>query len=148
MDVRTFVTVQALIVAALLAWAQLWSRAYDIYRAANDPIWHISLSLAGIYSAVFASLISIAIAVAALELNMYAVGLASFSWIIATLIVFLSAIPLVVKSFKGATQWHPLFVKRLSSSHSTLVAVVAGMVILVACLSWVGPALVQIWNDP
>jgi hypothetical protein len=138
MDVRTLITAEALIVAALLAWAQLWTRTYDIYRAAGDPIWLVSLFLAAIYTAVLASLFSMAFAAwssatSAERLGRVAIGLAGFSTTITASVVAQSALVAFLKAWAGWTEWHPFWVPSCPSL-TTLFAAVIGAVLL---LAWV-----------
>ena len=153
MTINTLILVQSIIIAGLLAWAQLWAHTYDIYVKANDPIWHVSLMMAAIHTAIVFSLLSIAFAVCTKVkpklyfLRRFTTASATFSFLVLLIIVIVSLIGFFPKAWGGWTQWHPLdCVSNFSPSIITWSAIGVGAVILLACILWLGRVFEQIIN--
>ena len=151
MDVRTLITADALMIAALLSWGQLWVLAYQRYQADGHRVWHPNLFLAAIFTAVLASLLSIALAAwssragAKKAPSGRAIGLAGFSIIIIAPVVALSAIKAFIDAWRGVTDLRP-WVLPGSAWWWTLGALVAGLLTLAACWFWLGPRLSERWS--
>jgi len=152
MTINTLIVVQSIIIAGLLSWAQLWAHTYDIYVKAGDPIWHVSLAMAAIYSAVMFSLLSIILTVFTkvkpkwCYLRRLATASAMFSVFVLLLIIFFSLIGFFPKAFEGWTQWHPIWVNNMPPSITTGIAIGSGIVILFTCIFWLGSYVENIIN--
>ena len=151
---RTLITVEALVVTALLVWAQLWGHTYDIYHGQGDPVWGVSLAKAGIYTAVLASLASLASAFYSLLTGAvhraferafeHSIVLAGFSATITVLVVLGSALTTWFKALFGWEQWHPLWPADTDQALLfTLLATGVGVILLCLWYRCWGPRLAQ-----
>jgi len=140
MDMRAFITLQGLIMAALLAWTQQWGHTYDVYKAQGDPIWPVTLALAVIYAAVLVALLSAVLGLFSQGGDVrkrrcfwrLAATLAGSSWSITALLVLLSLGTTFLKALQGSSQWHPTpWLLFLGPFWSTIVATIVSVLILV-----------------
>lgn len=146
MNIRTLVTAEAIIVAGLLVWAQLWTNTYDVYEKAGSPVWCVSLYMATIYAAVLFSLLSIVLAIWSLRKKVVdwssklAAGFAGFSVTVTILVITSSLYSVWHKALHGWQQWRPLWPCdcQYAATEVTVGATIAGVVILITWLavSW------------
>jgi hypothetical protein len=150
MPETTLITVDALIIAGLLAWAGAWRDTYKIYLDNSDPVWHVSLSLSTIYISVLATLASLICATVSLTQTAkglwyyFSIALAGFSLTILFSNATLSAFSAWIKAMRGDKQWHPLRVSHRSKLWTVAFTCLAGIVLIIwIVLSWCifGPAL-------
>jgi hypothetical protein len=151
LSVEILIAAEALIVAGLLTWSQLWIDTYHIYIGHGDSIWSVTISLSAIYFAVLASLGSMVCAVWSLCKGTgeapyrFAIGLAGFSTSITFVVVCMSAVTTWWKALKGYTEFHPL-VHITSAEHALGVtislSVVGGLLLWLWIFCW-GPVLAR-----
>ena len=141
------ITVQAIIVAALLIWVQYWNHSYDVYKLYNvcgapeaQPIWHISLSIAAIFTAATASLVSILFTLLHFVKNKdyfirWILALSGFSISILLLIAISAAGTIWFRALVGADKWCPF--DCIQPECATLVTILATAFGIGLLLVWI-----------
>lgn len=148
---KGIITLQAIILAGLLAWAQLWAGTYEIYYHSHQPIWTISLSLAAIYVAALSSLLSIIAAIHELmrppgyKACKWTLTFSLFSIFILLLIILTSAITILGKAFIGASDWYPATFG-MSAGPVTVAVTVIGLIFFIMFHFCCSPSILRIIN--
>ena len=152
-SVNTIVVIEALIIAALLAWSGLWARVFNIYRDSQGPVWHVSLFLAANLFAVSASLASIILIFISIENGQvslfnyfeFGIGLAAWAILIAFCVAVLFAIPVLFNALLGNQEWAALLVpsNAVAAFTVTLISTLSAAVLLIFSLLYFGPFLVD-----
>ena len=141
------IAVQGIIVAALLVWVQYWNHSYDIYILNNQPIWHLSLLIAAIFTAALSSLLSISIALLYLlkeRMNhlQYIIGLSGFSVSVLVLVVILAGFTTWLRALAGDLTWFPSsIIKPECATITTVLSTIFGITLLCFWLFWWGKCL-------
>lgn len=150
MTITTFITVQSIIIAGLLTWAQLWSSTYEIYAKDNEIVWHVSLTMAVLYTAVFFSMTSIITAVWSIIkpkwnlLSRISASTAAFSFCTMLAIVVTSGITLYPKAWLAYDRWRPMGLANSDPFWTTLVVIALLLIFLILFYIFIGPALVKV----
>ncbi len=156
MTITTFITVQSIIIAGLLTWAQLWNSTYEIYEKTGEIIWHVSLTMAVLYTAVFFSMISIISAVWTIInperqlLPRISASTAIFSFGTMLIIVVTSVSTLYPKAWLAYERWQPMgIVNSADPLWSTLIVISLLLIFLILCFIFIGPALAKVikWKE-
>ena len=108
-----FITAESIIIAALLVWAQYWTNTYDIYINSEPPelVWHIGLTVAIIFMAVFLSILSVVFALCSFNkrshdfLPRLSVSM-SFTSVVSMLIVIIMSLVGLFSAASSNQPWH------------------------------------------
>ena len=131
---ETLITIQGIILAALLVWASFWTQTYTIYTSYHknpDPVWPTSLVLGVIFVASFFSILGIIFAIFNLScknkwLFRSTLTLWGYTWTSMIILIIFSFVPLFIKAWRGDQYWHSLTIPTWLSPQNAMWIFIGG----------------------